>query len=134
MGCPFAPGLSWSPAAGRVLRIDPDGHQHSFSTRGSAFYLTVDEANHVYVASSVNWSIDVYDTDGNFVTEYVHGEETHPSDLALDEQGNLYLALIQTGKVRKVSVPFKSGTPDYLPGHYGAPAGIAVDALVRLQG
>jgi hypothetical protein len=126
--------VGWTRSAGpggAVIRIDPDGTETSFSTRGLPLYLAVDDQSKVYVPCGQTTSVDVYSPDGEFIQEIIHGDTGVPGDLALDGNGTIYLAL--PGKGRILKVPQSPGAVmEYIPGKFGHPTGIALDRRGRI--
>lgn len=120
------------PNSGWVVRVDPDGHEVVFPTRDTAIHLAIDKNDCVYVSNTKCRSVDLYDSNGEMGDEITHGERDSISDLALDTRGNLYLAFFRSGKIGRISHLKKATVPQYLPGNFGTPGGVAVDQNDRV--
>ncbi len=120
------------PHTGWIARIDPDGSEAVFPTRYTAIHLALDKDDHVYVSNAANRSIDVFDLSGRLIEEMVHGEDDSVSDLARDPNGDIYVALFRSGRIRRLSKAWRSNPPEYVPGSFGTPGGIALAPRGRI--
>jgi len=126
--------IGWTPSVGQggaIIRVDPDGAESSFSTRGLPLYLAVDDQNKVYVPCGPTTSVDLYSPSGEFIEAIVHGETGIPGDLALDRNRTIYLAFPAKGGILKIP-HLPTGIIQYIPGKFGHPTGIAMDQRGRI--
>jgi hypothetical protein len=126
--------IGWASSAGQggaVIRIDPDGTETSFSTRGLPLYLALDDESRVYVPYGPATSVDVYSPDGDFIEEIIHGDKGIPGDLALDVNRTVYLAMPGKGLILKIPQS-TTMAKEYIPGKFGHPTGIAIDRRGRI--
>jgi hypothetical protein len=56
----------------------------------------------------------------------VHGETDGVADLARHPDGEIYIALFRSGRIRRLSKSWRSKPPEYVPGWFGTPGGIAL--------
>lgn len=69
----------------------------------------------VYVADRENWRVQVFDPDGEFMTQWRH--IGRPSDLILDPGGHFWICDAPNGRVTKVSLDGQ------VLGFFGKPGG-----------
>ncbi|WP_156175127.1 hypothetical protein [Bradyrhizobium sp. LTSP849] len=115
---------------GTVARIDPDGTEVEFSLRSLATSIAIDSQDNIYVDNRRAKCIDVFRGDGTFIEPISHGSADSVSDITIDNQGTLFLALFHSGRV--LVLPKGSRTPTLLPGTFGTLGGIALDSLDRI--
>jgi DNA-binding beta-propeller fold protein YncE/DNA-directed RNA polymerase subunit RPC12/RpoP len=92
------PGDDKGSLAREVLRFGSEGN--GAGRFQDARMLTVDGDGRVYVADYVGSRVQVFDSAGTFLTQWMVSTENPLQDLAADRQGNVYL--VQSGRIRRV--------------------------------
>jgi len=104
-------------------------------------YITVDTSGNIYVSDSRNDRIQKFDSDGNFITKWgskgvrirkddPDGVFNRPEGIAVDREGNIYVADSSNSRVQKFTVNGKFLTKWSVKGKSGkdlSPGGIAID-------
>lgn len=121
-----------TPHSGAVVRVDVDGSEHVFPTRDTAIYLALDSHDNLYIPNAKNRSIDVFNADGRMIQEFVHNEDDNVSDITVSPDGKIYCPLFRSGKIRVIRMSDGPSVREYLPGTFGTPGGIALDAAGRV--
>ncbi len=103
--------------------------------------IAVSDAGRVYVADTWNHRIQVFDQEGNFLSTWGHFADTKgapdaepgvfwgPRDIALDAEGNVYVADTGNKRIQKFTPDGQFiaqwGGGGVTPGHFEEPTGIA---------
>jgi len=153
-----ATGLIGTLAGTGAARFTGDGGPATKATLNEPVALALDEQrNLLYIADLANYRVRVVDLDTGRITTYagngereydgdghkaVHAALSGPSGLALDAEGNLYIADTFSGRIRKVDLAARTistvagdgtayryqGIPSEFSTSLSRPAGIALAA------
>ncbi len=153
-----ATGAIWTLAGIGTARFAGDGGPATKATLNEPVALALDEQRSLlYIADLANYRVRVVDLDTGRITTYagngereydgdghkaVHAALAGPSGLALDTEGNLYIADTFSGRIRKVDLAARTistaagdgteyryqGIPNEFSTSLSRPAGIALAA------
>lgn len=73
-----------------ILRHDTNGNTIAW-WKGRARDLDVDSSGNVYVVGSSNDLVEIFDSNGYFITKWGEGQLLDPDGIALDPLGNVYV-------------------------------------------
>jgi len=81
-------------------RIGTGGKKHELTTPGDfslPTFVAVDKDGNVYVSDTMNWRIEIFDADGNFISQLGKhcdgpGCFAHPKGVAVDGDGHIWVA------------------------------------------
>lgn len=153
-----ATGTIWTLTGAGTARFAGDGGPATKAMLNEPVALALDEQrNLLYIADLANYRVRVVDLDTGRITTYagngereydgdghkaVHAALSGPSGLALDAEGNLYIADTFSGRIRKVDLATRTistvagdgteyryqGMPNEFSTSLSRPAGIALTA------
>jgi sugar lactone lactonase YvrE len=127
-----------------LRKIGTGGKNHELTTPGDFSGPTgvaVDKDGSLYVADTMNYRVEVFDADGNFVRQFGRhcdgpGCFAHPKGVAVDGDGNIWVAdamldLLQVFNKEGELLAFLGGHGN-LPGQFFALANVFVDKQNRV--
>jgi len=127
-----------------LRRIGTGGKNHYLTTPGdfgAPSNVAVDKEGDVYVTDTMNNRVEIFDADGNFVSEFgKHGDApgyfARPKGIAVDGDGHIWvvdtvLDLLQVFNREGRLLTYLGGHGHY-PGQFAAVVGIAVDKQNRV--
>ena len=127
-----------------LRKIGTGGKKHTLSTPGDFALPTdvaVDKDGNVYVTDTLNWRVEIFDADGNFISQFgkhcdAIGCFERPKGIALDSDGHIWvvdngLSLVQAYD-RDGQLLGYVGGPGRLLGQFNDPVGIFIDQNNRM--
>ena len=81
-------------------RIGTGGKKHELTTPGDfslPSFVALDKDNNVYVTDTMNYRVEIFDADGNFISQFGKhcdgpGCFAHPKGIAVDSDGHIWVA------------------------------------------
>ena len=81
-------------------RIGTGGKRHELNTPGNfslPTFIALDKDNNVYVTDTMNYRVEIFDADGNFISQFGKhcdgpGCFAHPKGIAVDSDGHVWVA------------------------------------------
>jgi DNA-binding beta-propeller fold protein YncE len=81
-------------------RIGTGGKKHELNTPGNfslPSFVALDKDNNVYVTDTMNYRVEIFDADGNFISQFGKhcdgpGCFSHPKGIAVDTDGHIWVA------------------------------------------
>ncbi|GAM10659.1 E3 ubiquitin-protein ligase TRIM71 [Geobacter sp. OR-1] len=104
-------------------------------------HVAIDKADNVYVTDAMNFSVKIYDKDGNFIRRIgeagdVPGSFSRPKGVALDSDGNIYVVDANHDNIqifnRDGQLLLFFGSSGSGPGQFYLPNGIYIDRMDRI--
>jgi len=127
-----------------LRKIGTAGAKHSLSTAGNFALPTnvaLDQDGNVYVTDTLNWRVEIFDADGNFISQFGQhcdaiGCFERPKGIAVDGDGHIWvvdtgLSLVQVYTREGQLLAFFGG-PGRSLGRFNDPMGIAIDKNNRV--
>jgi len=127
-----------------LRRIGTGGKKHTLSTPGDFALPTdvaVDKDGNIYVTDTLNWRVEIFDADGNFISQFGQhcdaiGCFRRPKGIAVDSDGHIWvvdtgMSLVQA-YTRDGDLLGYVGGPGRNLGQFNDPMGIAIDQNNRM--
>jgi len=104
-------------------------------------YIAVDSKDNVYVTDTMNFTVRVFDTDGNYLRKQGEIGDTpgffaRPKGIALDSEDNLYVldSILGVFQIfnQKGQLLLYTGQEGTLPGEFMLPSGLFIDKQDRI--
>jgi sugar lactone lactonase YvrE len=127
-----------------LRKIGTGGKKHTLTTPGDFALPTnvaIDKEGNIYVTDTLNWRVEIFDADGNFVSQFGQhcdaiGCFERPKGIAIDSDGHVWvvdtgLALVELYSRDGELLAFFGG-PGRSLGHFNDPMGIAIDKNNRV--
>ena len=127
-----------------IRKIGTGGKKHTLSTPGDFALPTnvaVDKDGNVYVTDTLNWRVEIFDADGNFISQFgkhcdAIGCFERPKGIAVDGDGHIWvvdtsLNLVQAYDRDGALLAYVGG-PGRLLGQFTDPVGIFIDQNNRM--
>jgi DNA-binding beta-propeller fold protein YncE len=127
-----------------LRRIGTGGKKHELTTPGDFALPTnvaLDKDGNVYVTDTLNWRVEIFDADGNFLSQFGQhcdaiGCFQRPKGIAVDSDGHVWvvdtgMALVQIYN-RQGDLLAYFGGPGRQLGRFNDPMGIAIDKNNRV--
>jgi DNA-binding beta-propeller fold protein YncE len=128
----------------RITKITPEGKiVKQWGERGLApgqfqriRAMFFDKNDHLYCADACNHRIQVFDTEGNFLREFGHEHLQYPFDVAVADDGDVYVCEWGGGRIRRFSndgvLKASWGEHGKKPGQLANPWAITLDRSGRV--
>ncbi len=127
-----------------VRKIGTAGKKHTLTTPGDFSLPTdvaVDKDGNVYVTDTLNWRVEIFDADGNFISQFgkhcdAIGCFERPKGIAVDSDGHIWvvdtgLSLVQAYNRDGALLGYVGG-PGRNLGQFNDPMGIVIDPNNRM--
>jgi DNA-binding beta-propeller fold protein YncE len=123
----------------QLRRIGTSGKNHSLTSPGDfsmPTYVAVDKDGNVYVTDTLNNRVEIFDADGNFISEFGKPGDgpahfARPKGIAIDHDGHIWVTDEVQSRVqvfdKEGRLLLYMGEPGWYPGQFQALYGIAAD-------
>jgi sugar lactone lactonase YvrE len=121
------------PNQGWIVRRKTNGKETSFPVDGMPIWIAAGPDGNIYVPIGATSTVVAYRPDGTIVDRIPFEiKESSLSDILVDKNGTIYLALFHTGKILRIGFVSPLWRAELLEPSFGTPGGIAMDSRGRL--